>query len=297
MLIEDYFSVLSWLSFLAYIGLAIVIGRNGGDITHVAYLSRIESLIYDPIIVFVKISILLQYITLFVSHRGNVFHYAVHILLWTNVVFYTIITFLYILQCTPWQRQWNPALPAHCRNNHQAGVMSGGVNALSDLLILILPLPIIWRLHMAPKKKLRLLAVFGLGSFACVASVVRLIYSIRSIDNTPGNATYQLDVNRMGLWAFAEIAVGIIVGCVPTLPKFFKHLSSNKPALPSSFKALSSTSRQAPWRRFFRWFKTSDMSTNKTASFSQNIFNQKTSGSKTPRIETLDLTRISFSFG
>lgn len=54
---------------------------------------------------------------------------------------------------------------------------------------------------MAPKKKLRLLAVFGLGSFACVASIIRLIYSIKSNDNTPGNADYQLDVNRQGLWA------------------------------------------------------------------------------------------------
>lgn len=98
-------------------------------------------------------------------------------------------------------------------------------------------------------------------------------------------------------YSFAEIAIGIIVGCVPTLPKFFKHLSSNMPALPSRFKALSSTSSQASWRRFFRWSKTSETSTNKTTSFSQNIFKPKTSGSNAPRIETLDLTRISFLFG
>ena len=37
MMPEDYFSLAAWLSFLAYIGLAIVIGSNGGDPVHKAY--------------------------------------------------------------------------------------------------------------------------------------------------------------------------------------------------------------------------------------------------------------------
>lgn len=28
----------------------------------------------------------------------------------------------------------------------------------------------------------------------------------------------------MGLWAWAELSTGIIVGCLPTLPKFFQHI-------------------------------------------------------------------------
>lgn len=36
-LLEDYFSLCAFLSFLAYIALAIVIGTNGGDSLHKAY--------------------------------------------------------------------------------------------------------------------------------------------------------------------------------------------------------------------------------------------------------------------
>ena len=28
----------------------------------------------------------------------------------------------------------------------------------------------------------------------------------------------------MGYWTWAELAIGIIVGCLPTMPKFFQHL-------------------------------------------------------------------------
>ena len=61
-------------------------------------LSSIESAIYSPIIITVKVSILLQYITIFVTHRGTPFHYAVHGLIWTNVLYYTINTVLFVTE-------------------------------------------------------------------------------------------------------------------------------------------------------------------------------------------------------
>ena len=104
-------------------------------------------------------------------------------------------------QCTPRQKQWNPTIPGHCTDKHQAGVFSGSINALSDSLILILPLPLICRLQMSSKKKWWLLAVFGFGSFACVASVIRLVYSIKLTDDAPGHVSHQLEVDKQGLWA------------------------------------------------------------------------------------------------
>ena len=46
----------------------------------------------------VKLSILLQYITIFVTHRGTAFHYAVHCLMWTNIIYYTILLLLHIIE-------------------------------------------------------------------------------------------------------------------------------------------------------------------------------------------------------
>ena len=63
-----------------------------------AQLSSIESAIYLPIMMIIKVSILLQYLTLFVVHRGTAFHYTVHGLLWTNVLYYTIATVIFVTE-------------------------------------------------------------------------------------------------------------------------------------------------------------------------------------------------------
>ena len=38
------------------------------------------------------------------------------------------------------------------------------VNAVSDLMILIIPIAVIWRLHMAKEKKIKLGTIFAVGS-------------------------------------------------------------------------------------------------------------------------------------
>ena len=58
----------------------------------------VETILYEPVIVLVKTSILLQYVTVFVVHRKNLFHYLVHVVIWGNAIFYVIITFLYIFR-------------------------------------------------------------------------------------------------------------------------------------------------------------------------------------------------------
>ena len=46
----------------------------------------------------VKVSILLQYITLFVAHRRTAFHYTVQGLVWINVLYYTIATVIFVTE-------------------------------------------------------------------------------------------------------------------------------------------------------------------------------------------------------
>ena len=83
---------------------------------------------------------------------------------------------------------------------HARGVLTGSINIASDFVILILPLPILLRLQMALAKKLRLALVFSFGSFACIASIVRLVYSLQ-LDPDQERIAYQLNVNKQGLWA------------------------------------------------------------------------------------------------
>lgn len=65
--------------------------------------------------------------------------------------------------CLPIGKAWNNALSGHCANPVVLAWLSGAWNALVDIYVLILPIPFIWKLNMAPKRKRRLIAVFGVG--------------------------------------------------------------------------------------------------------------------------------------
>ncbi|KAL8999893.1 MAG: hypothetical protein Q9169_001298 [Polycauliona sp. 2 TL-2023] len=255
------------------------------------YLSTVETIIYDPIIVMVKISILLQYVTLFVVHRRSVFHYTIHVTIWIIVLFYIAATFVYAFnaltldQCSPRRKLWVPSTPGRCLQENTRGVLSGSINVASDLVILILPLPILARLQMPLAKKLRLAFVFSFGLFACISSIIRLVYSIQ-LDPDQSSTEYQLSVNRQGLWAFAEISIGIIVGCMPLVHKSSKHLWTKLPTT-SSFRKFTTSSGSSSWRRLLGKSSASGGSTGKNGS--------QDSASTAPQIDTLNMTRASFA--
>ena len=56
---------------------------------------------------------------------------------------------------------------------------------------------------MSRAKKYRVTAIFGVGFFACIASVVRLVYSVELLRIRTVNAAPQLVIDKEGLWAYA----------------------------------------------------------------------------------------------
>lgn len=169
----------------------------------------------------VKLSILLQYISIFMPHRQGQAYIATHVLIWTNIVYYTVSIFLYffevctrtngkedkdanVLECTPREKLWNARIPGHCISTHQLGVASGTVNVVSDFSIFILPLPIIRRLQMSTKKRVRVYGCFCLGLVACISSVVRVGYSIAVMHTPNSSPDYLIVIDITGLWRYEK---------------------------------------------------------------------------------------------
>ena len=55
-----------------------------------------------------------------------------------------------------------------------------------------------------------------------MTSIVRTYYSFQPPKSS--DRTYNLSL--MGLWGWAELAIGIIVGCLPVMPKFVQHVGT-----------------------------------------------------------------------
>lgn len=104
-----------------------------------------------------KFSILLLYLRLFsVSVK---FRYA------TWAVMFFVFGYLFsnlltqIFGCTPIQLSWKLEA-GHCINLLEAGVAFSSMNVISDLLIFVLPMPMVWRLQLSRKVKLGVMLVF-----------------------------------------------------------------------------------------------------------------------------------------
>lgn len=60
-----------------------------------------SEILYGPCIVFVKVSILLQYLRLFVITRTSTLFYVIHLILWVTVIFYVADTIAELCACIP----------------------------------------------------------------------------------------------------------------------------------------------------------------------------------------------------
>ncbi|KAL8687779.1 MAG: hypothetical protein Q9218_006148, partial [Villophora microphyllina] len=69
-----------------------------------------------------------------------------------------------LFQCRPLAKYWNRQLPGYCINGLTYIVANQGVNIALDFMILILPQPMIWRLHRPGKDKAALSALFLVGA-------------------------------------------------------------------------------------------------------------------------------------
>lgn len=126
--------------------------------------------IYSLIIVPLKVSLILQIRRIFIPHSRSL--HSRPLLLWVidsflalNVMFYITLFLFQFLACRPLAHAWNPLVEGKCvKDSLAVHIVSAGINTVSDLIIVVLPQPIIWRLELDRQKKWGLTAVFLLGA-------------------------------------------------------------------------------------------------------------------------------------
>ncbi|KAI9158141.1 hypothetical protein HJFPF1_06131 [Paramyrothecium foliicola] len=121
------------------------------------------------------------------------------------------------------------------------GVAQGSVNVLFDIYIFVLPLPIIARLNLSLKKKMKIIALFLVGLLGVVASIISLAYRVKSIQGPNPDSTF----NNVGFEMFliilefslSEMSASLIICTAPAFASFMRvHVLGSK-----VFKSLRST--------------------------------------------------------
>ena len=67
------------------------------------------------------------------------------------------------LICIPVEHNWNPKIPAHCGNQQLAAIVPPILWIVTDLVILLMPLPMVWNLHLPRLQRVGLAGLFMLG--------------------------------------------------------------------------------------------------------------------------------------
>ena len=68
------------------------------------------------------------------------------------------------LVCQPLEAAWNPFIPGKCLpDRFIMHIISAAINTASDLILILLPQPVIWSLNMDWRRQVGLSAVFLVG--------------------------------------------------------------------------------------------------------------------------------------
>lgn len=75
-----------------------------------------------------------------------------------------------IFQCTPVHKLWNPTIPGHCLDTYAWYLASGVFDAVMDVYVLILPMPMLYKLHIKPLKKWLIAGAFVCGYWSVLTN-------------------------------------------------------------------------------------------------------------------------------
>ncbi|KAK5946823.1 hypothetical protein PMZ80_000967 [Knufia obscura] len=128
-------------------------------------------------------------------------------------------TLVLLFQCTPMKRSWRPKLtPSSCLPNDITFYVLAAITIFCDLVIFALPIPLLAKLQINRRRKAGLIAVFSLGAFTTVCSIMRMVQI--SIITKSSNST------MLVLWGTIEMNVGIFLTCLPSLTPLFTFFAN-----------------------------------------------------------------------
>ncbi|GME64428.1 putative cation diffusion facilitator 1 protein [Neofusicoccum parvum] len=217
----------------------IVDGLSGDQIQELIYGSKCQTAAwysYTALIWCMKFTMLFFYKRLTMGTWQN---RMIKYLFWLCGVTYLAVFLTITFGCHPIQDNWGvkPLPGKNCTFKVQNLLVTVTLNVITDAIILIIPIPMLWRLKVTWSRKLAIAALLSSGIFVIAAAVIRAVLTL-------GAAPSALNINR---WGVRETIIGILTVNVPILrPLFTAAFWRLGPYHPSASGAGSGTG-SAPW--------------------------------------------------
>ncbi|KAI1338291.1 hypothetical protein F5Y15DRAFT_124664 [Xylariaceae sp. FL0016] len=181
----------------------------------------VTQIISIPAIGLAKLSVLFCFQRIFVSHS---FKLMARIMVGVVIAWVLTFSVANIVNCSSVVSSWSP-------NNSPEGLCKADVTALfwagiitdiaTDLIILSLPAPQIWKLQMTRHQKYQAGCMFMLGWMVVGTAVARSAQYTPGFSSSPGNTSHSASVTY---WTILEANIGVISACLPTLRPLFQEI-------------------------------------------------------------------------
>ncbi len=124
-----------------------------------------------------------------------------------------------------WDFPLQAAPGVHCFSKDtftNIGIFNSSINIATDVLLALLPIPVVWKLQANMRTKLTLCFVLSLGLFACISSIIKTVKQATAFDDP--DFTFH---DSFFMWNNIEFCIGILAATLPALrPIFAKVLGA-----------------------------------------------------------------------
>lgn len=149
-----------------------------------------------------------------------------------------------ITLCQPFSRYWNVLGPGHCGSLSGSQIATSSINVVVDLAIVVLPLPVLWKLQMPRQKKLKVMGIFAVGAMyvrnvtdyprvrcrqadrefsICLINIARLVSAV-----VLDQEDFSYNLSAGSILTALEVEIGIINASLPTINPIFTRNSKHK---------------------------------------------------------------------
>ncbi|KAI2610068.1 uncharacterized protein GGS25DRAFT_520874 [Hypoxylon fragiforme] len=225
---SDWLLLIGWVFFAGFdVSFALTI--HYADDPHRSYhttehilqiLDMVSQSAYSFSMMFIKCSILSFYGSIFSSKR---FRYCLWFVSAVVIIWALSFGSISLLQSMPKTARLDETVPKGTSIDYgTAFVVGAPINIITDFIILSMPIPLVWRLHVTKKKKLLLCFTFAMGGSACLISIIRLAVSLQDHGAIAGE-WYQAPSCILSV---IELTMGILAASIPTYRPLYRRLTS-----------------------------------------------------------------------
>ncbi|KXJ93534.1 hypothetical protein Micbo1qcDRAFT_161544 [Microdochium bolleyi] len=238
MLLDDWTCIVAWMSIMLYSMTAFMMIHYGlghhvsevssDDFVEIMKWLYASSIVYIPAAYVTKVTLLLLVARVFAVMERVV--KGIHIFIIALFFAYLPIQIVKIIACNPIPSYWDPDITGHCLDQRKMFVSDLCLAIITDVTILVLPIPLTWSLSFPWKKKLKIALLLGAGGAATAVTTYRLYLVIMFLGST--DATY--DFAWLALLTLLEMSLGLVCTCFPAVNVLVDRIRGNRKSSHSS---------------------------------------------------------------